>query len=182
MSVRFTACAWIVLALSGCRSEAKKDGAAGAAAGRAAPSAPAPMTAPGLSLVRCGWGAAGPEMESPPWVIALVDVRGVGTLSGFAASRVEVLDASGVVATQEGHAKIRVQEGSPTDSLAATESQELQGGALPAGDHRVRIAARLKGRVDEVAAKHPTRCRLVLTNEGHPDSIVEGPLEPQWKP
>ncbi len=121
-------------------------------------------------------------MEASSWVIALVDVQSAGPLTGFAASRVEILDASRVVAVGEAPAKIRVQAGGPTDSLAAADTDELQGGALPPGPHRLRIAARLGGRTDELAAKHPTRCRLVLTSEGRRESTVEGALEPPWKP
>lgn len=136
-----------------------------------------------LRLVRCGWGSVsqGPGIDSPPWLIAIVDVEAHRPISGLAVLGAELYADQKRITKIGGTPGIRIQEGPPNDSLGAADTQDLQGGALPIGLHRLRVATRLEGQLADLQGRHPNRCRLVLADESSQSLVVDGTLEPVWE-
>lgn len=134
-------------------------------------------------LVRCGWGSViqGPGIDSPPWLIALIDLDVHQPLGGLAVLGAELYAEKERVTRIGGTPDIRLQEGPRTDSLGAADTEELQGGALPVGSHRLRVATRLEGELAKLQGRHPDRCRVVLTDDRGRNLVIEGKLEPPWE-
>jgi hypothetical protein len=112
----------------------------------------------------------------------VLDIQSEDSLPGLSVVGAELVAEGKAIAKIAGTPSLRVQQGAPTDSLGALDTVELSGGALPSGNHRLRIGTRLDGTLVELQGRYPDQCHVVLGDETGRTLSAEGKLEPPWEP
>ncbi len=138
-----------------------------------------------LTAVDCGWGGVGPTAVPPrvpdAWVVAVIDVQALRTLTAVRVVSLEMLDARGaVVARGTAPFDLRVAPANRRSGDFASEGTSELPATVPLHSRlRLRIHAPLDTLLQHIAAPATLRVRLSVDGGGVPLE-VSVPVAGEW--